>query len=464
MKNRQWITTLFSLSIVVIVLGVFSIPLIEKNTLNTLRKMQIDNNRQQAERFVTILKIELDKGRNPEEIRQEFQQFLTLYPQDESGFVCMLGEDSKVLCHPNDKMINMPIGHMTRMDADENKLTMDQVLSTNSNGGGLFEGGKQVQIVYQLLVPGTNWLMSVHTNYEIIQDETDKVLKSFAYVTIPTIIVLILLGTFAVRKTSHVYEDKLIDANHMLEVKVIERTKELQETIYELQLAREELVQSEKMSLLGQLVAGITHEINNPLNVIIGNAGLLHHKSEDEQTNKLAHRIMIAGDRCSRLVKNLLSFARKEPLEFHHFELDELIDTVSLLLEVEISKYNIEIDSDIPEEFPSIYGDKLQIEQIFFNLMKNAIQAMGNSAPARISIQAVQEGSWAIIKVEDNGSGIPPQALEHIFDAFHTSKGQSEGTGLGLSLCQQFIQAHGGKIDVKSYPDRGTEFTITLPL
>ncbi|MCP4158296.1 MAG: GHKL domain-containing protein [bacterium] len=465
-RKRSTLATFASLTIVVILIGVVSFQISSAVVYKTLVNLQISNNRQQAERIAVLIERELQMGLNPENVRANFQRALTLQPHDDSGFVCMLGAETEVLCHPDTQMLGRKMGAAVRRSLTGNEISFGEANLQDKAGGGFFSPSKEShQIVYQVPIKGQNWLMSVHSNQDVITEKSDQIMKTLQKITIPSALLLILMGTMAVRKTSAHYEKHLEAANQQLEQKVEERTAELKRNYEELKKTKEKLAQSEKMSFLGQLMAGITHEINNPLTAVIGNADLLLMKKNlDEKQNKSVRKIKVAGDRCIRLVKNLLTFSRNQPLERFPVPLTAIMDTVIDLLENELKQYKTEINVRIPRDLPPVKVERLQIEQVFINLVKNAMQAMSGNEKPVITISVESQEGFVLVSVKDNGPGIPEESLSHLFDAFFTSKKQGKGTGLGLALCKRFAAAHRGDISVSSRVGEGTDFIVKLPV
>ncbi|MCP5053057.1 MAG: hypothetical protein GY940_38170 [bacterium] len=382
LKKRHDAMAFLALTIVVALIGLVAWPVSSEIVNNTLAKLQISNNNQQADRFKGLIEEKLRKGMPPKEVAAEFQESLSLMPTDESGFVCMLeGEGAEVLCHPRSEMIGRRMAEAVRKDLEGKEITFGKANSEQVAGGGYFNPDEEnSQIVYQVPIEGQDWLLSVHSNRDLVKQKADHIMNTLLIIAIPSAILLILVGTVAVRKTSNQYELKLEEANSQLEDKVRERTGALTRNYEILQQTREKLAQSEKMSFIGQLMASITHEINNPLAAIIGNADLLLMKdSLDEKQTRAINRIKVSGDRCSRLVRNLLTFSRNKPLERHKVSLTSIIDTVLKLLETEIQKYGAQININISPDTPGVMVERLQIEQVFQNLVKNAVDAMYES-------------------------------------------------------------------------------------
>jgi signal transduction histidine kinase/CheY-like chemotaxis protein len=241
-----------------------------------------------------------------------------------------------------------------------------------------------------------------------------------------------------------------------LERKVEERTQELR-------AAQEQLLQSEKLASIGQLAAGVAHEINNPMGVILGFAqGILKTLPEDDSLRKPLTTLEKESLRCKRIVQNLLDFARHSEPTPHLTNINELVDASCDLAEHQTSLQNVELVKGYDSALPSIRADPNQLEQVFINIMLNAYQAMPDGGTLHVTTRTV--GSELQVIFADTGTGIPPENLQNIFDPFFTTKEVGEGTGLGLSVSYGIVKAHGGDIEVESQVGKGTTFVIKLPL
>jgi len=246
--------------------------------------------------------------------------------------------------------------------------------------------------------------------------------------------------------------------------------------ISELKTLRGQLMQSEKLAIMGQLAAGVAHEINNPISGILTYIKLLAKKLDKEGASESLvptfKRYLSVMERetanVGRIVKNLLDFSRRKEPDISPVHIDEVIDQSLLLLCDQLKVGNIEVQQKYKSGLPEIMGDFGQLQQVFVNLILNAVQAMPTGGTLRI--KAIAEGSpgrecFVKIEVADNGCGIPKENIPKIFDPFFTTKGgkDSTGLGLGLSIVQKIIRAHHGHISVKSRVGKGTTFTIKLP-
>lgn len=302
--------------------------------------------------------------------------------------------------------------------------------------------------------------------------------------------------------------DKLVDAyNHMatqlfdlyesLEAKVEERTAELEKTNQKLKETQTMMVHSEKMRSLGELVAGIAHEINNPINFIYGNIMILDNYQKDlitlvekyteaqneldeakqkeinefkqkidmdfikDDINDLIKSCMEGVERTKNIILDLKNFSRMDEMVFSECNIPKEIDTTLNILNNKI-KNRITVHKNYEENLPKIEAYGGQINQVFMNILDNAQGAIKGTGD--IYISAKKDGENIIVSFEDTGCGIAPENINKIFEPFYTTKPVGQGTGLGMSIAYRVIEAHNGKINVASEVGKGTKITITLPI
>ena len=224
-----------------------------------------------------------------------------------------------------------------------------------------------------------------------------------------------------------------------------------------------QMIENEKMAAMGQLAAGVAHEINNPLLVLMGRIDMLEMDSEKLTDNaKNTFNIVKAqGLRMRAIIDGLLSYARKRPVSMDIVDVNSVLKTISPLIAYHPEFKNILWKEDLADSLPQIKGDFNQLQEVFLNLSTNACQAMPSGGT--ISIRSFSLSSYTIrIIIQDTGSGIKTENLSKIFTPFFTTK--DKGTGLGLPLCQSIIESYGGNISVNSALDRGTLFEVDLPV
>ncbi|MBI4685698.1 MAG: HAMP domain-containing protein [Nitrospirae bacterium] len=252
---------------------------------------------------------------------------------------------------------------------------------------------------------------------------------------------------------------------------------QLQNTMRFLELANEklresraQLVETEKLATLGRFSAGVAHEINNPLAIINEKAGLMKDyidMSEDfpnkEKFNVMLNAIFDSVRRCSSITHRILGFARKTDITPEAINLNSLVNEVLKFLEKEILYKSIRLELELSEALPVIKSDKIQLQQVFLNIIKNAADAVEEGGLIRIST-GIKNNTTFQVSVEDNGYGIPKEMLKNIFEPFFTTKEKGKGTGLGLSISYGIIKKLGGNILVKSEQNKGTTFTVEIPV
>lgn len=257
------------------------------------------------------------------------------------------------------------------------------------------------------------------------------------------------------------------EMKRQLEEAVEERTKQLEET-------HRRLIQQDKMTSLGKLSASVVHELNNPLTGILTFNRLIQRILAEREldpglietiTNNLK---MMENEtsRCSKIVSNLLAFARKSKMEPEEVEINSVIDQVLTLNSHHLSLNRIEVDWRPGEDLPLVFGDVNQLQQVLMNLIFNAVEAIPGERAGRLVISTIldEEAGMIAVRIRDNGTGIPQENLPHIFEPFFTTKQEGKGVGLGLSVIFGIIKEHRGQIDVEATSHEGTCFVIKLPI
>jgi signal transduction histidine kinase len=243
-------------------------------------------------------------------------------------------------------------------------------------------------------------------------------------------------------------------------------TRELEQGLvqnrHDLSETREQLRLTERVAELGTLAASMAHEIGTPMNVILGRAEMLMQRTDDETMKKGLGIIAAQVERVTKLMNQLLAFARRGPPNFRPVDLREVVKNCLDAVEERLCQHCVQVVSEHDEDLPQIHGDSDLMMQVLLNLVLNAVQAMPESGTLRVA--AVREGEQHIrLTVADTGHGIPPDVLPKIFEPFVTTKERGKGTGLGLTVVLGIVQEHGGSITVDSTPGQGTTFTLLLP-
>ncbi|HLO27421.1 MAG TPA: ATP-binding protein [Geobacteraceae bacterium] len=251
--------------------------------------------------------------------------------------------------------------------------------------------------------------------------------------------------------------EELEDWGKNLEVKVEERT-------HELNRVQAQLVRSEKLASLGELVAGIAHEINNPLTGILVFTSLLNNDAKLHPALKSdLNTIVRETERCANIVRGLLDFSRESIPQKNRTSLNSIMDAALSLVRHQSMFQNVDIARDYNTAIPEVLVDHNQVEQVFVNMLLNAGQAMHEGGRLTIASGVTADGGSAFVTITDTGHGIPDEILSRIFDPFFTTK-ENKGTGLGLSVSYGIINNHGGTIEVQSTVGKGTSFSIILPI
>lgn len=248
---------------------------------------------------------------------------------------------------------------------------------------------------------------------------------------------------------------QLVGFTRELEQGLVQNRHVLSETQHQLHL-------TERVAELGTLAASMAHEIGTPMNVILGRAEQLMQRTDDETMKKGLAIIAAQVERVTRLMNQLLAFARRGPPNFRPVDLRDVIKNCLDAVEERLSRHRVQVVSEHDEELPLIHGDSDLMMQVLLNLVLNAVQAMPERGTLRVA--AAREGEQHIrLTVADTGHGIPPDVLPKIFEPFVTTKARGKGTGLGLTVVLGIVQEHGGSITVDSTPGQGTTFTLLLP-
>ena len=232
----------------------------------------------------------------------------------------------------------------------------------------------------------------------------------------------------------------------------------------ELERQRESAHQAEKMSAMGSLLAGVAHELNNPLSVVVGYAMMLSEKATDPVLARRLAEISAAAERCARIVRAFLGMARQRPAELAPVALNEIVDLAVEVAGTGIRAAGGAIDLALDPDLPEVMADADQIAQVFANLVNNAEHAMQDRAgEARLVISSRVSGPVVEVSFADNGTGIDDATRSRIFEPFFTTKDVGSGTGIGLAFAHRIVTGHGGRIEVASAPGKGASFSVRLP-
>jgi signal transduction histidine kinase len=227
-----------------------------------------------------------------------------------------------------------------------------------------------------------------------------------------------------------------------------------------------QLVQAEKLAALGQTISGVAHELNNPLATILAWAERLAESPADEKSRRGLDVILKEAERAARIVRNLLTFARKRQSTRMMIDVNEIVRETLALRAYEQRLANIEVRQLLPGDLPPVFADGYQVKQVLLNLVINAEQAMAAAhgrGTLAVSTRLDAPREAVLVEVTDDGPGVPQELQQKIFDPFFTTKEVGKGTGLGLSVAFGIVQEHGGRMWVSSTPGEGSTFTVELP-
>jgi two-component system NtrC family sensor kinase len=311
------------------------------------------------------------------------------------------------------------------------------------------DSGKMIIYVASFLKDG-DWLLVYQQNHRDAYMDL--------YRTIILAITIIVFGAFGI-----VFAALFLSKRMVNRIAMADREKEMMD---------KQIIETAKLASVGKLAAGIAHEINNPVAIMVEEAGWIKDLLEEEEFSKSENlneferalkQIKTQGQRCKEITHKLLSFARKTDSRVQETQVNDLVKELVSLSEQRAKYSKITIHKNLEDNLPITYMAQSEMQQILLNLINNSVDAMEKNG-GELTISTYSEEDVIGIKVSDNGSGIPEANLSRIFEPFFTTKPVGKGTGLGLSICYGIIQKMGGQIDVESVIDSGTTFHIRLPV
>lgn len=359
-------------------------------------------------------------------------------------------------------------------------------------------GGRILDLVTPAFGPTGERVLSVRflISYDSVDARLDEVRWYFLRIALITIVCSLLLVALVARRVTRPIKE-LTDGAHAiardeLQTRIAVRSgdelgtlalafnrmaeslaqnrQELTEKNAALTRANEEsrqmqkhLIRAERLAAIGQLAAGVSHEIDNPVGIILGYAELLFEDlAADDPRREDVRAIIDECKRCKRITGGLLGFARATPARRSLIELANLVQETLTSLRPQKLFRRLEVRFDRSPDLPPVAGDADQLRQVLVNLFLNAAQAMGGEGVLTVEVFAADQR--AVVQIADTGTGIPVDLRERIFEPFFSTKAKGEGTGLGLSVCRKLVQDHGGQLAVDAAPGGGARFRLELPL
>jgi len=303
--------------------------------------------------------------------------------------------------------------------------------------------------------------------------DTKYYLAGSAFILLGSVMVLIY---FIIKTTVISHLQNLMQAFSRVgkgdyEVKVEENRKDeigqlsasFNHMVRDLRNKERQLIQSEKLAMVGKLAAGVAHEINNPLGNISLYAQMLRDKVSNNSAREKLKIIEEQADQTAKIVKSLLDFSRQSEPDFQLVDINEVVKKMLNVIEPQLYLNKINVIDNLGKSLPPVYVDPVQIQQVLVNIATNAIQAMKEREEPRLEVETLVEGGHVLVKIRDNGVGILEENLDKVFDPFFSTKGVGKGTGLGLSISYGIVENHDGEIMVESEPGEGSTFIVKLP-
>jgi PAS domain S-box-containing protein len=268
------------------------------------------------------------------------------------------------------------------------------------------------------------------------------------------------------------------DRDRILNLRVTSATDVAQQTVSFIHVVRDitrervierHLIQAERMSLAGQMVSAVAHEVATPLSVVANIAEMLRLDAEpDSHLAADLGKIVTQARRVTEMMRSLLNFVRQTPAQYRSVDLGQLARETLELMSYELRKARIEARIEADPATPPVWGDAAQLQQVLLNLLTNAMQVMKGGGRITVRVGAADsrggEPNAVALVVEDTGAGVAPEALDKIFDFFFTTRGAEGGTGLGLAITKQIVEGHRGRVRVENLDGDGSRFTVTLPI
>jgi signal transduction histidine kinase len=372
----------------------------------------------------------------------------------------------------------VPVLHATvyvRDAQDATRFTRSaQSLSRSLEVPAPGEGAIEPKLVHWLTLTGQPLTVEEIAERALTDDSVCGLVMEFEAARVAVLVPLFLDGELTAvlavgeKVSAQVFEPpeiRLLDelmAHTAVALKNARLYRDVQSQMDALQRTQQQLVQSTKLAAIGELAAGVAHELNNPLTVILGHAQMLRMKNDP--ASSLGQRLEKIEDealRASKITRGLLDFSRRREPKHEPVSVNALVPRALDLIHSKLRGRTIAVHTDLAEEAPVILGDADQLTQVLINLTSNAIDAMGEAGTLTVTTSAYEDG--VDIVVTDTGHGMDAEQASRIFEPFYTTKAEGKGTGLGLSVTLGILKSHGGTVAVDSEPDRGTTMRVRLP-
>ncbi len=378
----------------------------------------------------------------------EFNDLVEYLRIGETGFAFIVNKNGQFQTNP---VANVKSDELIALFKDINRLEHPQLISRRRA-----HDGQEVIYAIASLKKG-DWIM-------VLQQDAKDIFADLRHAQ-KIAFLIILIGSLGIIATSLVVSRRLIR-----QISRSDKEKDIADK--EKDMMSQQVIETGKLASIGELAAGIAHEINNPVAIMIEEAGWIQDLMEEEEFKESENleeffralkQINTQGKRCKEITMKLLSFARKTDSRIIKISINDLLKEI-LYLSSQRAKYsNIEINTQFENGLPPIFASETEMQQVFLNLVNNALDAMEKTG-GKITLTSKRTGDDIEVLVADNGPGIADANLTRIFDPFYTTKPVGKGTGLGLSICYGIIKKIGGDLHVHSQKGQGTTFTIHLPL
>ena len=377
----------------------------------------------------------------------EFNNLVEYLRIGETGFAFILNKSGQFQTNP---IANVETDELISLFKDISPTDRPQLISQKKA-----QDGQEVLLAISYLKKG-DWVMVLQQDVE----DAFADLRNAQRIAL----LIILIGSLGIIAASLLVSQRLIR-------RISRADKEKEIADKEKDMMSQQVIETGKLASIGELAAGIAHEINNPVAIMIEEAGWIQDLLEEEEFKdsenltelfRALKQINTQGRRCKEITHKLLSFARKTDSRIIAISLKELLQEIVYLSSQRAKYSNIEIQTEIENDLPPISASETEMQQVFLNLVNNALDAMEKTG-GKISLTAKRRDNEIVVAVADNGPGIADANLARVFDPFYTTKPVGKGTGLGLSICYGIIKKIGGDIQVRSLKGQGTTFEIRIP-